>query len=210
MIYIEKVRSPLVPQSVRGDIALSLAASTSLTGFSLTNSPDRTSASSIQVVGSLYAADHTSPTPSILTTGANSMITAFNDAAGRSDPTSINLAAGGIGGLTFAPGLYKWTSGVNILSSFTLNGTADDTWIFQISGTLITASGVQVTLAGGALPKNIVWVVSDAVTLGSTSVFNGVVLAATSVTLVTGVTLNGRILAQTAVALQMAVVTVNL
>ncbi|TFK33901.1 ice-binding protein, partial [Crucibulum laeve] len=210
VIFAKSGVSTVPSSAITGDVGLSPAASAALTGFSLASNPAGTSASSTQVVGSLFAADFTSPTPSLLIAGANSVTTAFNDAAGRSNPTSINLASGGIGGLTFAPGLYKWTSGVSILSSITLNGTASDTWIFQISGTLITASGVQVTLAGGALPKNIVWVVNDAVTLGSTSVFNGVILAATSVTLATGATLKGRILAQTAVALQMAVVTVNL
>ncbi|TFK32144.1 antifreeze protein [Crucibulum laeve] len=210
VIFAKSGVSTVPSSKITGDIALSPAASTFLTGFSLTKSAVGTSASSVQVVGSLFAADFKSPTPSLLTTGANSMITAFNDAAGRSNPTSINLASGAIGGRTFAPGLYKWTSGVSILSSITLTGTAVDTWIFQISGTLITASGVKVTLAGGALPKNIVWVVNGAVTLGSTSQFNGVILAATSVTLQTGATLNGRILAQTGVALQKAVVTVNL
>ncbi|TFK31218.1 antifreeze protein [Crucibulum laeve] len=209
VIFAKSGISTVPSSAITGDIGLSPAASPYLTGSSLTRSAGGTSASSVQVVGSLFAADFTSPTPSLLTTGANSMITAYNDAAGRSNPTSINLAAGAIGGLTFAPGLYKWTSGVSILSSITLTGTAVDTWIFQISGILITAPGVQVTLAGGALPKNIVWVVTDAVTLGSASKFNGVILAATSVTLSTGATLNGRILAQTAVALQNAVVTVN-
>jgi hypothetical protein len=33
---------------------------------------------------------------------------------------------GGIGGLTFAPGLYKWTTGVNIASDITISGTSLD------------------------------------------------------------------------------------
>jgi hypothetical protein len=79
-------------------------------------------------------------------------------------------------------------------------------WIFQIAGTLTTASAVKVTLAGGALPQNIVWVVSGAVALGSTSVVNGIILGATSITLNTGATVNGRLLAQTAVNLGKATV----
>ncbi|KZP03052.1 hypothetical protein FIBSPDRAFT_905310, partial [Athelia psychrophila] len=112
-----------------------------------------------------------------------------------------------IGGLTLAPGLYKWTSGVSIGTSVTLSGLATDTWIFQIAGGLTIASAQAVVLAGGASPANIVWVVAGAVTLGTTSVFQGTILGATSITLQTGSSINGRLLAQTAVALQVATVT---
>lgn len=80
-------------------------------------------------------------------------------------------------------------------------------WIFQIAGTLTTASAMKVILTGGALPQNIVWVVAGAVTLGTYSHFEGVLLGATGITMNTGSSINGRLLAQTAVALQMATVT---
>jgi hypothetical protein len=65
------------------------------------------------------------------------------------------------------------------------------------------ASSVRVTLAGGAQAKNIYWVVSDAVTFGTTSHFEGNILGATGINLQTGATINGRMLAQTAVTLEM-------
>ncbi|KAF8186816.1 antifreeze protein [Pholiota molesta] len=198
--------STVPPSAVLGAVGLSPAASTFVTGFSLTLSPLGTFSSSTQVTGQVLAASYKSPTPSTLTTSVGALIAAFNDAKGRVNPTAIGLGAGNIGGLTFAPGLYKWTSGVNIATDITISGSSTDTWIFQIAGTLNTASAVKVTLAGGALPKNIVWVVSDAVTLGSTSVVNGIILGATSITLNTGATVNGRLLSQTAVALQKATV----
>jgi hypothetical protein len=64
------------------------------------------------------------------------------------------------------------------------------------------ANGVHMTLTGGAVPKNIVWVVTGAVTAGTTSLFQGVILGKTGITLQTGATANSRLLAQTAVALQ--------
>jgi len=134
------------------------------------------------------------------------MITAFNDAAGRVNPTSTELGAGGIGGLTLAPGLYKWSSGVNIATDLTLSGSSTDTWIFQIAGTLTTASGKKIILTPGVLARNIVWVVSDSVSIGTGGNFQGVVLGATSLVLKTNATMHGRLLSQTAVTLQKATI----
>lgn len=79
-------------------------------------------------------------------------------------------------------------------------------WIFQIQNGLNYASGAKTVLSGGALSKNIFWVVSESVTLGTTSLLDGVILAATNVALLTGASVNGRIFAQTAVTLQMSTV----
>ncbi|KAJ7434549.1 hypothetical protein FB451DRAFT_1311296 [Mycena latifolia] len=63
------------------------------------------------------------------------------------------------------------------------------------------------TLAGGALASNIVWVVTGSVTAGAGAHLEGVILGKTSITLQTGTTANSRLLAQTFVALQKATVT---
>ena len=86
----------------------------------------------------------------------------------------MNLGAGQIGGLTLAPGLYKWTTGVSIATNVTLSGGANDVWIFQIAGTLTQASATKVILQGGALPKNIFWQASGAVAIGTTAQFEGI------------------------------------
>ncbi|KZP10300.1 antifreeze protein [Athelia psychrophila] len=172
-----------------------------------TLSADGTYSTSSQITGRAYAASYASPTPSTLTTAISDLVTAYNNAAGRTSPDHTNLASGAIGGLTLAPGLYKWTSGVSIGSSVTISGASTDTWIFQVAGTLTIANGKSVILSGGASPANIVWVVAGAATFGTTSVFKGIVLGATGITLNTGSTINGRLLAQTAVALQSATVT---
>ena len=83
----------------------------------------------------------------------------------------------------------------------TLNGGATDVWVFQIAGKLDLASAAKVKLTGGALAKNVYFVVADTTTLGTTSVFNGNILDKTNIALNTGATLNGRALAQTAVTL---------
>lgn len=68
------------------------------------------------------------------------------------------------------------------------------------------SSGVRITLKGGARAKNIFWQTSGAVTLGTTSHFEGIILGKTGINLRTGATMNGRLLAQTAVTLQMSTV----
>jgi hypothetical protein len=197
-----------VPTSaVTGDIGLSPAAASFLTGFSPVADSTNVFSTSSQVTGQLFASNYAVPTPSNLTTAVSNMEGAYTDAASRPDPDHLELGGGSIGGMTLAPGLYKWTSTLSIPTSVTLNGGAADVWIFQTTGNLTQASGTTVTLSGGALAKNIFWQVAGVVTIGGTAHFEGIILCQTEVTLVTGATLNGRILAQTQVALQQATVT---
>jgi len=65
------------------------------------------------------------------------MQTAYTDAAGRA-PNVTELGAGNIGGLTLAPGVYKWGTSVTIPTNVTLSGGANDVWIFQIGQNLIS------------------------------------------------------------------------
>jgi hypothetical protein len=80
-------------------------------------------------------------------------------------------------------------------------------WIFQIDGTFGISPSKKVLLAGGALSKNIVWVVAGAVSVEAGARFEGVILGATGITVKTGATGKGRLLAKTLVALQKATVT---
>lgn len=188
-----------VPTSaVTGDIGVSPAAATFITGFSLTADATREFATSTQVTGKVYAADYAPPTPSNLTTAVSDMELAFTEAAGRA-PHVTELGAGSIGGKTLAPGVYKWGTGLLIATDVTLAGSATDVWILQVAQDLTLSSGAEVRLSGGALSKNIVWQVAGLVELGTTAHLEGVVLTQTSVTLRTGASVNGRLLAQTAV-----------
>jgi Ice-binding-like len=166
-----------------------------------------------EVSGTVFTVDAAGPLPcavnnaTVLTAAVGDMGFAYNDAAGRPSPNFVELGAGEIGGLTLAPGLYKWATGVSIAADVTLSGGPDDVWIFQVAGKLKQANATRVTLAGGALAKNIFWQVAGAVTLGTTAHFEGVVLAKTMIAVNTGASVNGRLLAQTAVTLQMDTVT---
>jgi len=161
-----------------------------------------------QVTGTIYTVDAAGPLPcrvidpSRLTTAVLNMESAYNNAAGRTNPNYLNLGAGNIGGMTLTPGLYKWTTGVTIPNNVTLSGGSNAVWIFQIDGTLTIASAKQIILSGGAKSKNIFWQVAGATTLGTYSHFEGNILGKTGINMQTGGSINGRLLAQTAVTLQ--------
>ena len=162
-----------------------------------------------EVVGTIYTVDAAGPLPcsvpnaTRLTAAVGDMQTAYTDAAGRTNPDFLNLGAGNIGGKTLTPGLYKWTTALTIPTDITISGNSTDVFIFQVAGTLKLSSAVRMTLTGGVQAKNIFWVVSDAVTCGTTSHFEGNILGMTGINFQTHATINGRLLAQTAVTLQM-------
>jgi hypothetical protein len=166
-----------------------------------------------EVAGTIYSVDAAGPLPcrvtnaSRLTTAVSNMQTAYTDAAGRKNPNFLNLGAGNIGGKTLTPGLYKFTSNVIIPTNITISGGPNDIFIFQVAGTLNMSSATQIILTGGAQAKNIFWQTSGAVTLGTTSHFEGIILGKTGINLQTGASVTGRLLAQTAVTLQMNTVT---
>lgn len=188
--------SNIPTSAVTGDIGLSPAAGSNISGFTL-----------IQVTGTIFTVDATGPTGSVpsaakLSTAQGDLTIAYNDAAGRTPvPTGtfLNPGSGNIGGLTLVPGLYKFTSALSITGSdLTLSGKATDVWIFQIASNLTVGNGIKVILAGGAQAANIFWQVGSSATLGTTSVFQGTILASQSISLNTGAVLDGRALASTA------------
>ncbi|HXH32609.1 MAG TPA: ice-binding family protein [Bacteriovoracaceae bacterium] len=188
--------------SITGHLAVSPAAATYFTGFSpIADASGTFSTSPGIVTGRLYAADYSAPTPSNLTTAIGSMETSYTDAAGRTNPDFNELASGSLGGLTLAPGLYKWSSSVGIPTAVTIAGSATDVWIFQIAGNLSIDAGISVILSGGALAKNIFWQVAGSTTILSTAHMEGIILCKTNVAFLPNATLNGRVFAQTAVTL---------
>ena len=167
-----------------------------------------------EVNGSIFSVNAAGPlpcrvtNPSMLTTAVSNMQAAYTDAAGRTTPSFLNLGAGNIGGKTLTAGLYKWTTALIIPTNITISGSSNDVFIFQIAGTLKMSSAVKITLKGGAQAKNIFWQTSGAVTLGTTSHFEGNILSQTAINLQTGASVNGRLLAQTAVSLQKSTVVI--
>jgi hypothetical protein len=166
-----------------------------------------------EVTGNVLVVDAAGPAPCAtndaptLTLAVGAMENAYNTAAGRVSSDATELGAGEIGGLTLAPGLYKWSTNVNISTDVTLHGGPTEVWIMQVAGKLNLANGKRVTLSGGALAKNIFWQVADSATLGTTAHFEGILLSKTLIAVNTGASVNGQLFAQTAVTLQMNTVT---
>ena len=150
--------------SIVGNIGVSPVAATYITGFGLTMDSSTQFSTSSLVTGKVYAADYASPTPTVMTTAISNMQTAYTDAAGRTLPDSTELGAGNIGGMTLAPGLYKWSSGLLIPTDVTLSGSSNSIWIFQIAQNLDVSDGVHVLLSGGAQANNIFWQVAGQTT----------------------------------------------
>jgi hypothetical protein len=203
-----------VPGSrVTGNIGLSPTARVGLTGWSETSDVTDTFSTSAQVVapGRLYASDYVGGTTSAdLSTAVGSMQLAYTEAAGKPAGVgpNLNLGAGTVAGQTLAPGVYTWGTAVNITTDLTLNGSATDVWVFQVAGTLDMAADTKVLLTGGALPQNVFWQVSGAVSVGARTQFAGIVLGQTGITFGNLSSIAGRLLAQTAVVLDMTTVTV--
>lgn len=194
--------------AIVGDIGVSPAAASFITGFGLIADATNTFSTSSLVTGKVYAANYAPPSPAYMTTAISDMQTAFTDAAGRSLPDFTELGAGNISGLTLAPGLYKWGTGVLVTGAgVTLSGGPDAVWIFQIGQDLTVANSAMVNLSGGAQAKNVFWQVSGKATLGTASDFKGNLLSQTLISMGTGAVVTGRVLAQTAVTLDAARIT---
>ncbi|HTL53745.1 MAG TPA: Ig-like domain-containing protein, partial [Planctomycetota bacterium] len=151
--------------TITGDLGLSPAGEVFITGLALT---DATSyATSAQVTGLIYAADMADPTPAMLTQAKGDLTLAYNDAAGRlPTPTGafFNPGSGDMAGLTLASGLYKFSGTATATAAFTLDGGANDVWIFQIPGDLNVSNGVHVSLINGAQARNIFWQIGSQAT----------------------------------------------
>ena len=135
------------------------------------------------------------------------LITAYNDAAGRSSTATVS---GDLAGRTLTPGVYTSASSLGLSGDLTLNANGDPNavFVFQAGSTLTTGSSSRVLLVGGAQACNVFWQVGSSATIGTSTAFTGNILALTSISLNTGARLEGRALARNgAVTLDTNVVT---
>jgi hypothetical protein len=146
------------------------------------------------ITGAFHAGD------AVAMAAQGALTTAYNAAAGAAGGAVLTAD---IGGQTLPAGVYKTTSAqpsLGITGNLTLDGGGNPNavWIFQIVSTLTTAAtNSQVILINGANSHNVFWQVGSSATLGTTTIFQGTIMAQASISLTTGATLNGRALART-------------
>ncbi|HVB51929.1 MAG TPA: ice-binding family protein [Acidimicrobiales bacterium] len=134
------------------------------------------------------------------------------EVAAAGDAATGPITAGALGGgAPLTPGVYNSASSVLLTGPLTLDagGNPNAVFIFQVGSALTTATGSSVVLTGGAQAGCVFWQVGSSATLGTTTAFQGTILAVTSITLDTGATVQGGLLAQSgAVTLDANTVTV--
>ncbi len=129
---------------------------------------------------------------------AQSDLTAAFDVA-AAEPLNIggDLSTQDLAGKTLLAGAYGFTSDAQLSGTVTFDAQNDPNaqFVVKVGSQLTTGSGSAVVLANGANPCNIYWKVDTAV-LGSTTAFQGNVLALTSISLNNGASVIGRMLAR--------------
>jgi hypothetical protein len=105
-------------------------------------------------------------------------------------PTAT-LTGGNLGGMTLTPGVYFFASSAQLTGTLTLNnlGNPNALFVFQIGSTLTTASNSSVIFSNSLTDPNVFWQVGSSATLGTTTSFQGNILALTSITLNNGATI---------------------
>ena len=104
----------------------------------------------------------------------------------------------------FVPGVYQSLTSILISNDLTLDAQGDSNavFIFQSSSTVGTAAGAaspgvhtRILLINGAKASNVWWQAGTSATLGTSSEFQGNILASQNITMNTGATSCGRLLA---------------
>ncbi len=120
--------------SIVGNVGVSPAAGSSITGVSCTNVTG-----SIYDVNDTYTGGYDSDIACLLGPGADqptidnavgNMGTAYTNASAQATPAGVganlDVGSGTLNGQTFVPGTYTWGSNVTITGNITLTGSASD------------------------------------------------------------------------------------
>jgi hypothetical protein len=123
---------------------------------------------------------------------------AYNVAAGQAVEPADDLSGTDLGERKLSPGAYRYTSDALLTGALTLDAEGDPNaqFVFLIGSELKTESASSVVLVNGASPCNVYWQVGSSADIGTTTAFQGSVLALTSISLKNGATVVGRMLAR--------------
>lgn len=193
---------------ITGNIGISPAAASFITGFSLDLPAGGAYSTSTLVSGKIYAPGYAAPTPANLTTAvadkniaytaAANMATAGGGLAGGT-PGVECPGVGALGGITLTPGVYNCTVLVSIGAGTNVTLSGAGVYVIKTTQGLTQAANTQVILSNGALPENVFWQVAGVVSIEAGAHMEGVVMTASNISLVTGATVKGRLLAATGV-----------
>jgi len=206
-----------------GNIGLSPAAASFITGFALNLPAGGAYSTSTLVNGAVYAPGYANPTPNDLTVAVGDQNAAYLAASnmatsgggltvaacpGASGAISdVNDTTAGFPSTGLPAGVYTCSVNLSIPGNLTLNGSATDVWVIKTTGTLSQTAATQVLLTGGALPQNVFWQVAGVVSIGSSAQMQGVIMSASDINLITSATVKGRLYSKTTVAMDNNTVT---
>lgn len=198
---------------ITGNIGVSPAAASTITGFALNLPAGGAFSTSTLVTGAIFAPGYAPPTPADLTTAVGDKLAAYNAAVGMAtaggglaDACPVG-GSGNFGGVTLTPGVYTCAVSISIPAATALTLSGAGVYVIKTTGTLTQAANTQVTLTNGALPQNVFWQVAGAVSIGAGAHMEGNILSASNIALVTGATINGRLYSATSVAMDANTVT---
>ena len=173
------------PSVLKG--ALGVSPGTSLTGFALPAT----------VLGATHDND------AVASQAQADLTNAFGVAGGQEVPPGNELTGIDLGGLTLTAGAYNYSSSAQLTGQLTLDaqGNPNAQFVFIIGSTLTTASASSVKMINGASPCNVYWRIGSSATFGTTTQFEGNVLAHSDISVTEGVHVDGRLLAGRAITL---------
>jgi hypothetical protein len=213
--YIPTATVSSTPKII-GNIGVSPAAASFITGFALNLPAGGAFSTSTLVNGAVYAPGYAPPTPANLTTAVTDKLAAYSAAAAMATaggglaggaPGTACPGTGALGGITLTPGVYTCTVPISIGSGTSVTLSGAGVYVIKTTQTLTQAASTSVNLTNGALPQNVFWQVAGTVSIDASAHMEGVILSASDISLVTSATVKGRLFSHTTVAMDSNTVT---